>query len=193
MSSLVVGANVRTVLHVGCGPLDPRGVPHPAFRQGAWIEVRLDINPDVVPDILASITDMSPVPSARYDAVYSAHNIEHLYSHEVVPALMEFHRVLAPGGFVVIRTPDLQTVAEFAARGLLEETLYESPAGPIAALDIFFGHRASVAQGNFFMAHKTGFTAKTLAEKLQAAGFAQVEVRRLDNIELEAIAIKAAA
>jgi predicted SAM-dependent methyltransferase len=40
------------------------------------------------------------------DALYSSHNIEHVFAHEVVPTLKEFRRVLKPDGFVVI-TGDL--------------------------------------------------------------------------------------
>lgn len=60
----------------------------------------------------------------------------------------------------------------------LEDTAYVSPAGPIAPLDIIYGHRASIARGNRFMAHRTGFTAKTLGNALVHAGFAQARVSR---------------
>jgi hypothetical protein len=39
------------------------------------------------------------------------------------------------------------------------------------------------------MAHKTGFTAATLAQKLQAAGFQKVQVER-ENLNLWAMAYK---
>jgi hypothetical protein len=50
--------------------------------------------------------------------------------------------------------------------------------GPIAPLDILFGHRPSLASGNVFMAHRTGFTGGTLAAALIKAGFAAVLVQR---------------
>ena len=37
------------------------------------------------------MTDMSMVDSAAVDAVWSSHNLEHLYAHEVPVALGEFH------------------------------------------------------------------------------------------------------
>ena len=53
-------ATTGTVLNVGCGyPLRRR--LHPSFHGPEWRQVRLDINPAVQPDILCSITDMSPV------------------------------------------------------------------------------------------------------------------------------------
>jgi ubiquinone/menaquinone biosynthesis C-methylase UbiE len=168
-------APAKTVLHVGCGAYHPERL-HPTFRTGEWKEIRLDIDAAVGPDIVASITDLGVVPDASVDAVWSAHNLEHLFSHEVPVALKEFWRVLRPGGFVLITLPDLQQVAAHVAQGRLEETLYQSAAGPIAAIDVFFGHRPPIAKGNHYMAHKTGFTAQTLAQKLADAGFSNVQV-----------------
>ncbi len=167
----------RTVLHVGCGPFNSRALP-PEFRTTEWKEVRLDIDPSVSPDIVASMTDMSGVPSNSVDAVWSAHNLEHLYAHEVPLALREFSRVLKPGGVAVLIIPDLQEVARHVAEGNLDQTLYVSPAGPICAIDVLFGHRGYIASGNRFMAHKTGFTAKSLQRRLAEAGFAEVKVDR---------------
>jgi len=67
-------------------------------------------------------------------------------------------------------------VARSIAKGQLEETLYVSPAGPISALDMVYGHRPSIQQGNEYMAHHTGFTARSLAQKLSRAGFEKVSV-----------------
>jgi SAM-dependent methyltransferase len=179
----------KTVLHVGCGHNNPNKL-HKTFQSPAWREVRLDIDPAVQPDIIGSITDLSMVATASVDAVWSSHNLEHLYSHEVPQALAEFCRVLKPEGFALITLPDLQQVAAYVAQGKLEDVLYQSPAGPIAALDVIFGHRASVAQGNVFMAHKTGFTAQTLGQHIIRAGFARVEVKRDNNLNLWALAHK---
>jgi hypothetical protein len=115
------------------------------------------------------------------DAVYSSHNIEHLYHHEVAPALHEFRRVLKTNGFLLVTTPDLQEVATHMADGKLEDALYHSPMGPIAAMDILFGHRKSVAAGNRFMAHRSGFTGDTLGAALIHAGFSAAVVRRLPS------------
>jgi hypothetical protein len=107
-------------------------------------------------------------------------------------ALKEFFRVLAPDGFALVTLPDLQRVAELVAQDKLEETAYTSPAGPIAPLDMLYGHRASLARGNLFMAHRTGFTARTLSNALRRAGFAQVGVKRDGRFGLWAIAYRQA-
>src|ERR1051325_2656069 len=136
----------RIVLHVGCGPLDHVTL-HESFRGPKWHEVRLDIDPGVRPDIIASMTDMSPVPSASVDAVWSHHNIEHVFAHEVPVVLGEFARVRRPGGEVLIATPDLQEVARAIAAGRLEELLYRSDAGDISALDVVYGLRSDIERG----------------------------------------------
>jgi predicted SAM-dependent methyltransferase len=178
----------KLILHVGCGPYNPEALPRP-FRTADWREVRLDINPAVQPDIIGSITDLSAVPNDSMDAVFSSHNLEHIYAHEVPIALGEFYRVLKPGGRVIITLPDIQVVAEYVAQGKLEEPLYESPAGPISAIDILYGLRTDIVQGNHFMAHRTAFTGDSLSQKLQQIGFNRVEIQR-DYLNLWAIGHK---
>jgi len=167
----------KTVLHVGCGAY-ARSKLHAEFLDSTWQEVRLDIDPDVGPDIVTTMTDMRPVPDASHDAIYSAHNLEHLYPHEVPLALREFRRVLKPDGFALIVLPDLQAVAQLVADGKLVEPAYVSPMGPIAPLDILFGFRPALAQGNAFMAHHTGFIGGSLSAALLEAGFAATLVQR---------------
>ncbi len=149
---------------------------HPTFHGPEWRELRLDINPGVAPDIVASITDLSIVDSDSVDAVWSSHNIEHLYPHEVPLALKEFYRVLKLGGFLLITMPDLQEVARLIVEDKLEDTAYVAPAGPISPIDILYGFRPAIAQGNVFMAHRTGFTCTSLKNHLYRAGFRQGKV-----------------
>jgi SAM-dependent methyltransferase len=170
-------AGVKVVLHVGCGSAEDQGL-HERFSGPEWHEVRLDVDPGVEPDVVASITDMSPVPEASVDAVYSHHNIEHIFAHEVARAMSEFFRVLRPGGEVLLATPDLQNVARTIASGRLEDSLYRSGSGNVSALDIVYGLRSEIADGREYMAHRTGFTRGTLARKLGAAGFVNIEVTR---------------
>src|SRR5262249_45748271 len=149
-----------------------------------WQEVRLDLDPAVQPDIVCSITDMSPVPAASMDAVWSSHNLEHLQRHEVPLALKEFLRVLKPRGLLLLTLPDLQQVARFVVEDRLEDEAYTSSSGPITPLDMIFGHTASLARGNAFMAHRTGFTARTLHKVLSEAGFVQITLRRGTSFDL---------
>jgi SAM-dependent methyltransferase len=184
-------AQERIVLNVGCGYPSSQGL-HSAFKGPGWRELRLDINPEVSPDILCSMTDMRSVTTGSIDAIWSSHNLEHLYRHEVPVALAEFRRVLRPGGQVLLTLPDLQRVAELVAADGLENKAYSSPAGPITALDMIYGHTPSLARGNRHMAHKTGFTARTLTQLLSEAEFTGLTVRR-DGFALWARAYKPAA
>lgn len=187
----ITNTMTKQVLHVGCGPAAGDRLP-PVFAKDAWTEIRLDIDPAVQPDYVADITNMPVIPDARADAVYSSHNVEHLYPHEVKLALREVHRVLKPDGFGLFKVPDLQEVARHIADGRLEDPLYLSTMGPIAPLDILYGHRPSLAGGNVFMAHRTGFTSATLGAALVEAGFAAVMVQRdIAVFALTAIAFRA--
>jgi SAM-dependent methyltransferase len=166
---------MNTVLHVGCGERDP-GLLHPRFRGPGWHEIRLDIDPDVQPDIVANIVDLSVVESESVDAVWSSHNLEHVFAHEVPVVLRGFKRVLRRGGIALITVPNLQAAARMIVDGKLEDTWYVSPFNPIAPLDVVYGLRTGIQQGNEFMAHRTGFTAETLATKLRQVGFVDIEV-----------------
>jgi predicted SAM-dependent methyltransferase len=168
---------MKTFLHAGCGAARKDRTTR-GFNTPEWNELRYDIDAAVGPDIVGSVLDMSALASASVDAIYSSHNLEHLYPHEVPLALAEFIRVLKPEGFLLVTCPDLQSVCALIADDKLTEPAYTSPAGPIAPLDILYGHRESMARGNLFMAHRCGFTAKVLTGTLYAAGFAKVAAKR---------------
>lgn len=180
----------KTFLHVGCGPAR-KAQAGPGFQGEEWRELRLDIDPAVEPDIVGTMTDMSAVADSSVDAIYSSHNIEHLYPHEVSFALAEFRRVLKVDGFAVITCPDLQSVAALIAQDKLTEPAYVSPAGPIAPLYILYGLRTAMAAGNLYMAHRCGFTMRVLMGTLQAAGFQRVAGKqRTQTFDLWALATK---
>ena len=131
-------APARQLLHDGCGPNRQERLPA-CFRTTQWQEIRLDIDPNVKPHIVGSITD-------------------------------------------------LRAIARHIALDQLVQPLYESASGPISALDVVFGHQASLANGNHYMAHRTGFTASTLGQCLLDAGFDEVRVHQGQRWDLWAIA-----
>lgn len=133
---------------------------------------------------------MSPVATESVDAIWSSHNLEHLQRHEVPTALAEFLRVLKLRGFLLLTLPDLQQVARLVVEDRLEDRAYTSLSGPITPLDMIFGHTASLARGNQHMAHRTGFTARTLQKLLIEAGFVEVTLRRGGSFDLWATACK---
>jgi SAM-dependent methyltransferase len=171
--TIEIGNAVKSVLNTGCGPYAPDRL-HPAFRGSDWSEVRFDIDKLARPDIVGSITDLGTIGDATFDAIWCSHNLEHLHTHDVPKALSEFHRVLKPDGFALIATPDLEAIAELVVKGRLEDVAYQSPAGPITALDMIYGLSSAISNGNFFMSHHTGFTADRLGRLLIDSGFAEV-------------------
>ena len=161
------------LLHIGCGPKRKDQTTR-GFNTPDWTEIRLDIDPSVSPDVTGTMTDMSAVTSESVDAIFSSHNIEHLYPHEVPVAVKEFLRVLKPEGFAVITCPDLQSVCALMAQDKLTDAAYSAPAGPIAPLDILYGLRPQMAEGNLDMADCCGFTQKVLDGTLRSCGFQTV-------------------
>lgn len=186
-------SELKKFLHVGCGPARQNRTTRGLMNTNEWQEVRFDIDPAAEPDIVGTMTDMSAVPDSSFDALFSSHNIEHLYPHEVPVALAEFRRVLKPDGFVVITCPDLKSVCALVAQDKLTETAYVSPAGPIAPIDILYGFRQSMMRGNLYMAHRCGFTQNVLIATLREAGFARVVsgARPHPHYDLWAVATKA--
>ena len=183
-------AKMKTFLHVGCGPKFKSQTTR-VFNQYNWLEKRLDIDEQAKPDFICSMTHMPQVDEGSMDAIFSSHNIEHLYPHEVPVALAEFVRVLKSDGFFVVTCPDLQSVCALIAEDKLTEPAYQSPAGAIAPIDILYGHRASMSRGNLYMSHRCGFTEKVLAGTLKAAGFKSVaSMSRPKYFDLWAVASK---
>jgi hypothetical protein len=177
---------VKLLLHVGCGSK----LNTPPREFAAYREIRLDKNPLVESDIVADVVAMPQVPSEKHDAIFCSHLLEHLYAHEVAMALKEFARVLKPGGKVWIQAPDLQSIGGKLALDQADVVLYRGGLGPVSALDMLYGHRGAIAQGNLFMGHKTGFTASVLKGYLDMTGFVGVEISRDVQFELKATAIK---
>ena len=180
------GVSGRRVLNTGSGPLAGSRL-HGIFANG-WSQVRLDIDAGVQPDLVGTIRDMrSLVPNASFDAIWASHNLEHLHAHEVPAALGEFRRVLKDDGFALITCPDLEAIAAQLLEKGASKPVYMSPAGPITALDMFYGHGRSIAGGNRFMCHNTGFTVDSLGQAALGAGFVEARVGQGSAYDLWAL------
>lgn len=175
------------VVNVGSGPLEKCALP-PLFEH--WQVVRVDIDADTRPDVVASATNLSALQTATADALWCAHCIEHLYAHEVPDALREFGRVLKQSGFACIVVPDLQTVARYVAADKAHEPLYNSASGPVSPHDVMFGFGPALARGQAAMAHRCGFTPTLFLQRLQESGFSDIVLRRKRGFELMAVVRK---
>ncbi len=87
--------------------------------------------------------------------------------------------------------PRLKSVCQLVAEDKLTDVAYQSPAVPIAPIDILYGHRGYMANGNLYMSHRCGFTEKVLRATLTANGFISVgTMSRPRAFDLWAIASK---
>ena len=163
----------RALLSVGSG-----GEPLPDWEARGYTVVRLDIEPATNPDIVASMTDMGPI--GPFDAVLCSHSLEHLYPHEVPIALSEFHRVLKPGGCVVVLVPDLEGVS--ATDDLLPD------GNGLSGLHLYYGAAGLLAEFPY-MAHHCGFVADTLGRVMTEVGFT-TQTSRLSQYNLMGFGVK---
>jgi SAM-dependent methyltransferase len=165
---------MKKLLHAGCGR-----AALPAWFGDKVQEVRVDIDPATSPDITANITDLGDI--GQFDVVYSSHCVEHLYPQEVRVALAEFHRVTAPDGYTMVIVPDLEDVKA------TDEVLFHCPGGPLCGLDLIYGCHIDILQSPY-MAHHSGFVSTTLEAALRDVGFTRVDMKRLPDYNLMAIA-----
>lgn len=162
---------MKTLLHVGCGPARLNLPDHE--------EIRVDLNPDAQPDLVADFRHIPREP-ASCDVVYASHCLEHIPWTDVLPTLTHWKSLLRPGGKVHIRVPDLECVARAIVFRSLDHVMYQSPAGPVTARSMLYGHETPPHDigTNPGMRHQTGFTEKTLIQVLKDAGFTECEGER---------------
>ena len=84
----------RLLLHLGSG----------TERLAGWINVDLYFPAELCLDL----TKPLPIPDACADAIYSQHFIEHIEKGATVRLVGECARILKPGGWLRIATPDLE-------------------------------------------------------------------------------------
>lgn len=179
---------MKRLLNVGGGSKSVQLPP----KYAGFEQVLLDIDPTGDPDIVLDGRKLNELPAAGYDAIYCSHNLEHYFRHDVPKVLQGFWHVLKPGGFAQIRVPDLMELMRKVLQGNmdLEDTLYVSPAGPIAPIDVLYGlGRQIEASGVDFFAHKTGFSAQSLTRAVEKAGFSP-NFAKVGDLEINLIAFK---
>lgn len=178
------------LLHALCGSSNKSRTTR-EFGGPDWEEVRMDPQEDVSPDVVSSLLDMSMLEDASFDAVFTAHSLERLYAHQVGAALGNIARVLKDDGYLIVTCADIQAACVLVAEDKLLETAYESPAGPVAPIDILYGFRPALAAGFERHACKCGFTSRALMGTLGQAGFkSKWAARNPHSFTLVAIACK---
>lgn len=174
----------NVLVNVGCGktPLKLK-----LLRDPAWMEVRVDSDPEAAPHIVAQMHDMPMLPGQSASVLWVSHVLEHVFWHEIPAVIREFHRILKDDGIAIISVPDLQAAGAMIAEDRLLDVAYESPSGPIAPFDMIYSYRAFTRLGMPGMQHKSGFTKSTLELVLKDLGFTHVVCTR-NNFEVRAFA-----
>lgn len=153
--------NKKIVLNIGAGKTNLNSQTE--WFDG-WKELRVDVA-DCSPDIVSDITTLKGIPNKSVDAIWASHVVEHVYFHQLKDVFENMVRVLKDDGYAIIRVPDLGAIAHLIQDRLLD-THYESGAGPVAVIDMIYGHRGFVQTYNESMAHKTGFTKDSMSKIL---------------------------
>jgi SAM-dependent methyltransferase len=172
-NTTIAASGARKVLNVGG---NSKEIALPSQYVG-WQHVLLDIDPRGNPDVVCDARTLTDLPAGQYDAVYCSHNLEHYYRHDAVKVLAGFRHVLKNDGFVHILVPDMSALMKKVVVGGLDidDLLYNSSAGPIHVVDVIYGLASEIERsGNDFFAHKTGFTEKSLRNRLEETGFPYV-------------------
>jgi predicted SAM-dependent methyltransferase len=135
------GSGQRVALHLGCGPKRLEGFINIDY----WITDATDYVCDV---------RRLPWRDGSVDAIESHHVIEHISHRDVTETLLEWRRVLVPGGSLMLETPHF------------DETLREYLAGNEERLLSIFGRQRRAGDTHLF-----GYNPQRLARLLAQCGF----------------------
>jgi len=172
----------KIVLNVGCGKTK---LEYQSSHFKDWKEIRVDGFENPTADIIDSMVGLEKIPNETVDAIWASHVVEHNYWHELPKVFNSFLRVLKEDGFAVIRVPDLGSIGSSIENNLLEPLYDTEGAGTVSIIDMIYGHRGFTESWGEGMAHKTGFTKKSMEQLLNALNI-KAHVRSSD---LEVITI----
>ena len=117
-------------------------------------------------DHVGNERDLSQLDHSMFSVIYASHIAEHLdYKDELLPALVEWYRVLQYGGRLFVSVPDLDVLARLF---IDKDKLTVDERFHVMRM-IFGGH---IDEYDY---HLVGLNQDFLARYLQDAGFASVE------------------
>lgn len=128
------------------------------------------------PDLVADIRRLDMLDTGRYEEIIAQDILEHLERDDVPPTLAEWGRLLAPGGRLILRVPDLIGLAKVMAR---KPTVQEHE----ILIRNLYGTQAYT--GDY---HQSGFTELTLRAQLHDAGFLVRELVAKDEWMFDVVA-----
>lgn len=118
-----------------------------------WINV--DINDRWEPDLICDMSSL-PYPDSSCSMIVAHHTLEHVELTRADSMLREWHRLLAPGGSLLIFVPDLHALALTWLEGRIDDYIY-----CVNLYGAFMGHDADT--------HKWGYSKQSLERKLRTA------------------------
>jgi len=134
-------------LHLGC------------FNKKIHGYINVDIRPDVNPDVVDDIFKLEKFDNNSCDVIYACHVLEHLDKKQSKQALQKWYDVLSVGGIVRIAVPDIEKACAHYLYYRDLKFLYST----------FWG-----SQRHEFDYHKHGWTFDTLKEDLENVGFKNI-------------------
>lgn len=128
--------------------------------------INIDINPHWSPDLVADVSSL-PYPDNSCSLIVSHHQLEHVEISKADEMLREWHRLLCPGGSLLIFVPDLQRLTEAWMQGRINDYIF-----CVNLHGAWMGHEADL--------HRWSYTYMSLVSKLHKA-YPWREIKRFDG------------
>lgn len=154
-----------------------RQVIPPVFNSPDWVRAELVLGKPEE-DYKTRLARLEKIGSDEFDAISFQQGLQKLHLFEVTQTVEQFKRILKTEGFIHLSTPDLHRVVDYIKNDILEDAIYQSPIGPVYALDMVYGHRDQVKMDGLEAVYQSGFTAASLGRIVKDAGFYNIRVKR---------------
>jgi SAM-dependent methyltransferase len=149
-------------------------------------ELNVDLQKAPNVDFVCDIRKLPDEWSNSFDVAKASHVLEHFDFGETGDVLVEWLRILKPGGKLEITVPDLQAVAEEMVKDrfdvLMQGNIYGDEGHPFWNQEPYGGYDPDkvrfLKHSKDNNHHKSGYTAKSLIDLLRAVGFVNVKAER---------------
>lgn len=144
---------------------------------GGWVRTPgwevIDANPGPHVDHVGNAKDLSRFETATFTDIYASHVLEHFdFKDEIFTTLVEWRRVLVPGGTLHVSVPDLDVLAR-----LFLEREHLSKADRFLVMRMIFG--GHMDQYDY---HLVGLNDELLVDLLDKTGF--TDIQRVEDLGL---------
>lgn len=144
-------------LHLGCGRKFLKGFTH----------IDIDSFPNI--EFIAKMDELNMIEDNSVEIIYASHALSYYDRNEVDKVLLEWKRILKPGGTCYVSVPDLDALIEiYKLTGEASKVL-----GPIYGI-------WPNELGETFIQHRTIWNKKDMYQKLESLGF--VNIREFDAV-----------